>query len=82
MYKFDNFRHWIACGREIEFEYSGKRYSVTYGVNDKDEKRIYFCEFYQPDTEFIDANDFMKNSKIGEHFLSDIWEDVTEVDIF
>ncbi|MCR4568599.1 MAG: hypothetical protein K5769_11145 [Pseudobutyrivibrio sp.] len=36
----------ISEGREIEFEYKGKKYSITYSPSWEDEY-ISFCEFYQ-----------------------------------
>lgn len=36
----------VSHGREIEFEYEGKKYSITY-YNDNRKKRISFCEFYK-----------------------------------
>ena len=37
---------YISEGREIEFEYKGKKYSITYSPSWEDEY-ISFCEFYQ-----------------------------------
>jgi hypothetical protein len=56
--------------KEVEFSILGKHYSVTY------------CEFYQPDTEFQSANDFMKHAKIGEDLLADLWDKAEDITIF
>ena len=41
---------YIKHGREIEFRYDGKMYSITYGtINGK--HVISFCEFYKETTE-------------------------------
>ena len=41
---------YIKHGREIEFRYDGKMYSITYGtINGK--HVIFFCEFYKETTE-------------------------------
>ena len=37
---------YIQCGREIEFEYNDKKYSITYGERNNVEF-ISFCEFYK-----------------------------------
>jgi len=40
----------IETGREIEFTYNNKNYSITY-YNDKRENYISFCEFYKETTD-------------------------------
>lgn len=37
---------YVSHGREIEFDYKGKKYSITY-YGDKRKKWISFCEFYK-----------------------------------
>ena len=37
---------YIAEGREIDFEYKGKKYSITYSPS-WDDDYISFCEYYQ-----------------------------------
>jgi len=37
---------YIAEGREIDFEYNGKKYSITYSPSWEDDY-ISFCEYYQ-----------------------------------
>lgn len=59
-----------------------KRYSVTYGAKENGQRYISFCEFYQPDTEFQSANDFMKHTKIGEVLLADLWGKAEDITIF
>lgn len=44
---------WVRTGREIEIEYKGKQYSITYYSDDR-EAFISFCEFYQ---ETLDCKD-------------------------
>ena len=81
-HNFEEFKNWITSGNEIEFSYQGKRYSVTYGRKENGEEYISFCEFYKPDTEFINYNDFMENAKIDGVPLSKICGDVEDIDIF
>ena len=81
-HNFEEFKNWITSGNEIEFSYQGKRYSVTYGRKENGEEYISFCEFYKPDTEFINYNDFMENAKIDGVPLSKIWGDVEDINIF
>lgn len=82
MNDFNIFKKWIETGNEVEFSYSGKRYSVTYGIKENGNEYISFCEFYKPDTEFIDADDFINNSKIDNIPLREIWKDVVDIEIF
>ncbi len=42
--KLQELKEYILTGREIEFTYNGKDYSITY-YNDDREKYISFCEF-------------------------------------
>lgn len=56
-------------GDEVEFTYKGKRYSVTYFVNDSKQEGISFCEFYKEPVEFYKAEDFMNNAKIENELL-------------
>ena len=55
---------------------------LTYGRKENGEEYISFCEFYKPDMEFVDYNDFMKNAKIGGVSLSKIWRNVEDINIF
>ena len=49
----DELTEYVECGREIEFLFKGKQYSITYWYPDNDEnnKWISFCEFYKETTE-------------------------------
>ena len=82
MNDFNTFKKWIETGNEVEFSYNGKRYSVTYGIKGNGDEFISFCEFYKPDMEFIDADDFINNSKIDDIPLKEIWKDVVEIEVF
>ncbi len=55
---------YVSEGREIEFEYRGKKYSITYGVLDGKEV-ISFCEFYQETTEVASVDELIKVERDG-----------------
>lgn len=42
--------NYIEHGREIEFTFQNRKYSITYGIIEGKEV-ISFCEFYQETTE-------------------------------
>ena len=48
--KIEEFKQLVETGREMEFNYNGKRYSITYGYIDS-KYVISFCEFYKETTE-------------------------------
>lgn len=63
----------VETGREIEFDYMGKQYSITY-YSDNREDYISFCEFYEEtlDVKDVDAlwNSTYKNMNVGEMLSS------------
>lgn len=75
---YDSFKNWIATGNEIEFCYMGDEYSVTYTEDEK----ISFCKFYEEPSVFSNADDFIKNAKIGNDLLSDIWDKVVDIYVY
>lgn len=55
----------IEEGREIEFNYDNKCFSITYGeTSGKDV--ISFCEFYMESTEVIDFDSLLKIKRYGK----------------
>lgn len=57
-------RDYIDCGREIEFSYNGKMYSITYGkVNGT--RVISFCEFYQEATDVFTLDELLEVQRDG-----------------
>lgn len=72
---------WVDTGRELEFEYKGKWYSITY-YGDERKKYISFCEFYKEllDVENVEElwNSSYKGMKLDE-LLSSIPEN--EIDV-
>lgn len=61
----------IETNREIEFDYRGKRYSITY-YNDKRKNYISFCEFYKTPIDVASAYQLLK-IRIGKRTLEDIF---------
>ena len=71
---------YIDCGREIEFKYNEKMYSITYGIIDGEEV-ISFCEFYKETTEVKTFDDLMNVSRDGMTVLQ-MWESLEEEDVW
>ncbi len=68
---------YVSQGREIEFEYKGKKYSITYGVLDGKEV-ISFCQFYQETTEVTSVDELIKVAREGvtvQEMLESLSED-------
>jgi hypothetical protein len=81
--RFSKWKELITTGREVEFTYDGKRYSVTYpDENSKMPAGIYFGEFYKDCQCFQTPEEFMAGAKIGDKLLKDIRKDATDIDIF
>lgn len=76
----DLLKEYIDCGREIEFKYNDKMYSITYGVIDNKEV-ISFCEFYKETTEVITFDELIEVSREGVTVLQ-MWESLTEEDVW
>lgn len=71
---------YINNGREIEFRYKGKMYSLTYGRLDG-KHVISFCEFYKETTEVEVAEDALLIVRDG-HTVLEMMESLTEKDIW
>ncbi len=70
--------NYLECGREIEFKYKGKMYSITFSPADMDDF-ISFCEFYQEPTNVKTIEDVLKISRDGVTVL-EMWESLSEDD--
>ena len=72
----------INSRREIEFDYQGKRYSITY-YNDKREKSISVCEFYKKPIDVKSPSEVLR-LKIGKRTLEEIFASLPDqaFDIF
>ncbi len=69
----------LEHGREIEFNYNGKRYSFTFGEIDG-KKVIAFCEFNKPDIEF-DTIDEILAAEYDGFKIADVIESLSDEDI-
>lgn len=69
----------VEAGREIEFDYKGKQYSITYYSDDR-EDYISFCEFYK---ETLDVKDVetLWNSTYMDMNVGEILSSLTEKDV-
>lgn len=76
----DQLREYVSEGREIEFKFNGKEYSITYGVIDGKDV-ISFCEFYQETTEVETVDELIKVERDGVTVLH-MLESITEEDIW
>lgn len=61
---FEELSDYIACGREIEFEYQQHKYSITYGESSSG-GYISFCEFYKETLDVNSAKELWKASYNG-----------------
>ena len=73
---------WVDTGRELEFNYKGKDYSITYFRKNR-KICISFCEFYK-ETLDIATVDELWNSTYKGIKLSDMLSSIPEdkVDVF
>lgn len=71
---------YIECGREIEFKYKSKMYSITYSPADMDDF-ISFCEFYKQPTNVTNVDDLLNVSRDGVTVQA-MWESLSEDDIW
>lgn len=68
----------IAHGHEIEFEYKGNWYSITYGDEDTPyEGQISFCEFYKEPTDVDTFDELCEVTRDGVTVL-EMWESLIE----
>lgn len=74
--------NYIKIGDEIEFNYKGKRYSITYFSDTHNDNNISFCEFYKEPTDFTTYESFKANAKIENRSVVDILQDIDDADIF
>lgn len=72
--------NYIEHGREIEFIFQSRKYSITYGIIEGKEV-ISFCEFYQETTEVETAEELINVTREGVTVLQ-MLESLTEEDIW
>jgi len=64
----DKLLEYLNCGREIEFKYNGKMYSITQGMLNG--KHVFsFCEFEKESTEVEKAIDVLDIKRGGVSVL-------------
>lgn len=71
---------YINQGREIEFQYNGKKYSITYGKY-KGKEVISFCEFYKYSTEVMTTEELLNVTRDDVTVL-EMWENISEENIW
>ena len=76
----DKLMDYINHGREIEFRYNGKMYSITYGTIDG-KHVISFCEFYQETTEVENPEEIVTVSRNGST-VAEMLSSLREEDIW
>lgn len=79
--KLETLKSHIATGREIEFSYGGKRYSITYTFANK-KQIIHFCQFDNPSEDYDSVNDFLTSATIGDEHLRDLLGLVEDVVVY
>ena len=76
----DELLDYLDSGREIEFKWNGKMYSITYGrINGR--RVISFCEFYKESTEVETPDELLKVERNNTTVL-DMLQALTEDDIW
>ena len=71
---------YLTCGREIEFKFNDKMYSITQGVLDG-KHVLSFCEFNQETTEVENPEDVLAIERNGVSVLTMI-ESISDDDIW
>lgn len=71
---------YILCGRELEFVFHGKKYSITYGIFHGQEM-ISFCEFYKDTTEVLSVDELLTVERDG-YSVRQMWESLSQNDLW
>lgn len=71
---------YVSHGREIEFKYNDKKYSITYAP-EGGAYYISFCEFYKEPADVKTVDDLIKITRDGVTVLQ-MLESLTEDDIW
>lgn len=79
--KLETLKSHIATGREIEFSYGDKMYSITYTFTNKIQT-IHFCQFNNPSQDYDSVNDFLTSATIGDEHLRDLLGLVKDVVVY
>ena len=79
--KLETLKSHIATGREIEFSYGDKMYSITYTFTGKIQT-IHFCQFNNPSQDYDSVDDFLASAAIGDAYLRDLLGLVEDVVVY
>ena len=79
--KKETLKSHIATGREIEFSYGEKMYSITYTFTNKIQT-IHFCQFNSPSQDYDSVDAFLASATIGNEHLRDIIELIEDVVVY
>lgn len=77
--KIEEFKKLVETGREMEFNYKNKRYSITYGYIDN-KYVISFCEFYKETTEVDNFDELLLVSR-DNSTVKEMIETISDNDI-
>ena len=71
----------VEHGREIEFKYNDRMFSITYGTTAEGKEVISFCEFYKETTEVETFDELLKVSRNGITVLQ-MWEESADENVW
>jgi len=74
-------KNYVYCGREIEFRYKDRMFSVTYATTPQMGRVISFCEFYKNPVDVKTVDELLQVEWYGERFEK-IWKSLTQEDIW
>jgi hypothetical protein len=74
--KRDLLKECVQNGREIEFDYQGRQYSITYGKLDGTDC-ISFCEFYKETTDVSSFDELLDIVRYGTT-VREMWQQLDE----
>lgn len=75
--KIELLENHIRTGREIEFKYNGKMYSITYYADTSKKDYISFCEFYKEPVDVCSFEALCQVEYDGTKVLK-MWESIDE----
>lgn len=74
--------NYLDRGSEIEFWYNGKKYSITFFSDGKNDHVISFCEYYKTPADFYTIDEFMKGASINGKSVVDVLYDIDDADVW
>ena len=81
---FEQLKNYINIRNEIEFNYRGKKYSITYWYPDDNEDDAYisFCEFYKDTTEVKTAEELWNKVSRDGVTVGEMLSGVKQEDVY